>query len=545
MVMKKNEVTSQYKKVDEKKIKSYAITAAQGIQNPASAAQYGSNFLAGAPNKPLIKNIERYVDINDAELHICSIAGANINEIDLHEFFWERDDVSIHSKARKRNEQHRQTERIKRREWEEAKARAEDKGYSFNKKYPLHYFWEEIPTVRYPLTGKTLNSNLALVGTQTPPQNKDPLTGKQTLLKKFNGKSIIFPATKQRLKTFASGQSGEYPKIIMTTGACTHPNYHDTNMRGEEAEDMHKYGFAVVDILSDKIYLPRIVPAQKNGTFVDLGIKYTLGKPPEKVETTAMVVGDSHVAQINPKVEKANREMVEWFEPRAIHLNDVFDALSINLHNLKDSLLIDFLHERGLDILENEAILTAQYLYDYGKIAEKFGGTVEVNFSNHDDMLYRWITGQEWVDDRTNRQFVYKLLPLKLERDDTFEKMIRLVRPDLPKNVNFLKRGEDRIYWGYQCAAHGHLGKNGARGNLKNLMEGFTKVIKGHSHDFEINDDSIGVGTSSMIPMPYQLGQPSTSMAANAVVYKGGLAQGIPIIKGRWSKEGFSDFLKK
>ena len=48
---------------------------------------------------------------------------------------------------------------------------------------------------------------------------------------------------------------------------------------------------------------------------------------------------------------------------------------------------------------------------------------------------------------------------------------------------------------------------------------------------------SISVGTSGVIPMPYQEGQPSTSMAGNAVIYEGGLAQALPIIYGKWKKK--------
>jgi hypothetical protein len=205
--------------------------------------------------------------------------------------------------------------------------------------------------------------------------------------------------------------------------------------------------------------------------------------------------------------------------------------------------LLDNLHKQGLNLLENEALLTAKYIYDHAEIAKSFGGTIMVNYSNHDDMVYRWLTTQSWKKDVVNRNFAYKLLAKDIERGSTLETMLKYVMPTLQSNVRFLRPGEDAIYWGFQCAAHGHLGKNGARGNLKNLMEGYTKLIKGHSHEFEINDDSINVGTSSMIPMPYQLGQPSTSMAANAVVYKGGLSQGIPIIKSRWAKKGFAKVL--
>ena len=66
-----------------------------------------------------------------------------------------------------------------------------------------------------------------------------------------------------------------------------------------------------------------------------------------------------------------------------------------------------------------------------------------------------------------------------------------------------------------------------------------------HEHKLEIFRDAISVGTSTNIPLDYQLGNPSTSMAGNAVVYRGGLAQAIPIIKSRWAPDKVLDFLKK
>jgi hypothetical protein len=410
--------------------------------------------------------------------------------------------------------------------------------------FPMHYFWEEIPETDYKITGKRLNSNVRIVGVPEPSQNKDPLVGKQRLTQKHGGNSIILPSPKQNLRPVAVGQAGEYPKLMITTGCCTVPNYNTSNRTGEMAEEAHKYGFAVIDVIDDKIYLPRIVNAQKNGTFVDLGIKYTRGKDPERAETIAMVIGDSHTSEINPKIEKANRDMIKWFKPKYIHYNDVFNALSINLHNLDDTLLQDILHRKGLDSLENEAVITAEYLNENGKIAKEFGGEIVVNYSNHDDMIYRWLTQMKWKGDVVNRKFVYELLSQNIDRGNTLEKMIKYVMPKLSDNIIFLKPGEDRIYEGYQCGAHGHLGKNGAKGSLKSLMEGYGKVIMGHVHQFEINGDSMSVGTSSKIPLDYQLGQPSTSMAANGVVYKGGLMQGIPIIKGHWAKEGFNNVLK-
>ena len=198
----------------------------------------------------------------------------------------------------------------------------------------------------------------------------------------------------------------------------------------------------------------------------------------------------------------------------------------------------------GITNLEEELVLTAKYMRDNALIAKEFGGEVVINYSNHDDMLYRWLTKGEYRKDKENIIMAHRILGQGINRYNSFEKAIKYIMPDLPSNITFLKPGEDRIYCGFQCAAHGHMGKNGARGNLTSLMEAYIKVIMGHVHQLEVRENAMSVGTSAHIPLEYQLGKPSTSMAGNGVIYERGLMQAIPIIKGHWAKEGFADVLK-
>ena len=76
-------------------------------------------------------------------------------------------------------------------------------------------------------------------------------------------------------------------------------------------------------------------------------------------------------------------------------------------------------------------------------------------------------------------------------------------------------------------------------------MEGYLKVMMGHTHTLGVDEDGYNVGTSSKIPLKYQLGQPSTSMAGNGAIYDGGLAQIIPIIKSQWAPKNVIEFLMR
>lgn len=565
----------------KQKEKTYVITAAQGIQNPYSARMYGKELSKGAPNVPLIKNIESYVEANEAELQIHSINGANCNEIELHPYFENRDDVYVDVDSKKRDAQNRVKERAKRENWEDKKGKwsssqikksekekmkmlkttygkewrehldekdsfeaMDVQAKDFPHNMPMHYFWETIPDGDRPLIGQRLNSNISTpTKISLKPQNKNPLTGKNFLTKRYGGNSVILASPKRMMKPVAKGASGKYPHMLITTGVCTKPNYNLGDL-GIDAEEKHSYGFAVINVLDDKIYLPRIVPAQANGTFIDLGIKYTKGKDPERAIISALEIADSHFMDINPKIDRVNMEMMEYLRPGTTFFNDVFAAVAVSVHNIKSPIMQSKLFRAGLSNLEKELTLTGGYIERNAKLAQNWGGDICIKWSNHDDMLYRWLDKEAYRKDKENFYTAHKILAQDPGREDCFEKAVKLFY-DIPKNVRFLKPGEDVTKEGYLFSAHGHQGVNGSRGSLKGLEDSYKKVIIGHGHKLEVLQDAISVGTSTMIPLDYQLGNPSTSMAGNAVVYRGGLAQAIPIIKSRWAPDNILEFLEK
>ncbi len=529
--MAKNKSEKKDKKEKFEK-KTYVITAAQGIQNPYSATHYGEDSSKGKVNVPLLENIERYVKDNKGELEICAIPGSYVNEIEIDKSLHERGDVYIERNAKGRLERQKVREQEKRDQWEEAKAIIEERGGVFLREYPMHYFWEDIPETDYEVTGKRLNTNVHILGIPEPSQNKDPLVGKNVFTKKYGGNSFIMPSPKQRMQPVAIGQAGKYPRLKISSGCVTKPNYNTTNRNGFLADEAHEYGFCVVDVLDDKLYLPRLVQAQDNGTFIDLGIKYVHGNDPEEVKAHVLVLGDSHCSELDPLVDKANDEMICHFDPSFIHFHDVFNSRCINLHELDDEIAETDKVEKGADSLEEELLFTGDYIAKKAKLASR--GEIIINYSNHDDMLYRWLAQGSYKNDKKNRRMAHKILGEFQKGDSILETALRIIG-QTPQNVKFLKLGEDAIYWGYQCGLHGHKGKNGARGSLKTLMEE-GKIIMGHVHQLEVNQGSASVGTSSKIPLDYQLGQLSTSMAGNVIIYDGGLMQAIPIIQGKWKK---------
>lgn len=504
------------------KPKTYVITAAQGVQNPSSARKYGRDSSKGRPHTPLIKNMENYVsDKKNASLEICAVSGSYVNEIEMHSILRERGDVRMNKAVFARLEAQRKKENNQR--------------LRENPPDPHYFFERVIPSNIYRDIPEKINSKFHLVSNPTPSQNQDPLTGNLDLAQVYIGTSVVFPHPKQRLKPAPKNLSGKLPRIVMTTGACTLANYNTTNSLGARAARQHQYGFVVVDVLSDRIYLPRIVPAQKDGSFVDMKRRYTLGEEAKEIKTEVLVLGDLHCPMQDPVTMIANLEMIDFFNPKQIVIHDLFDGKSISHHTWNDDIERMLLAEEGNADLENEL---ENCLYTLGDIASRAkGNEVVIVASNHDVFLNRWLSEGRYRRDGKNVRIAHKILG-KIERGDWPLEVALKQIGNIPKNVRFISLSEDNRRWGYETGAHGHLGLNGSRGSLKSLRAGFGKVIMGHTHALEVDQGSISVGTSSIIPMDYQLGQPSTSMPGNAVIYEGGFfAQALPIIGGRWKKE--------
>lgn len=558
--------------------RTLVVTAAQGMQNPYSAKMYGRDSSKGAPNIPLIKNIERYVADAGAELQIHTVVGANCNEVELHPYFETREDVYIEEDSKMRNDQNRVKEQAKRENWEErqgkwtiaqVKKAEKEKLAKLKKTYgkewkehldevgsfkvqsvvasdfphnmPMHHFWETIPETDRPIIGERLNSNVRTESVPVKPQNKMPLNSKEFLTKEFGGNSVVIASPKRMQIPIAKGMSDDYPHLLFTTGACTHPNYNFGDL-GFIAKKEHRYGFAVIDVLNEKEFLSRIVPAHKNGNCIDLGIKYSNGKAPERARVSLLDVGDSHFAEINPKINEVNFEMMRYLRPETTTLNDAFAALSVSVHDKNDSVRLARLHRAGLRNLEKELFLTGEYIARNANAVSEWDGDVVIKFSNHDDMLYRWLTSDSYRGDHENKLTAHKILAQDPDRGNCFEKAVRLFY-DIPANVKFMRPEEDLFVQGY-LITHGHQGVNGAKGTIKGIEKIAKKASIGHGHAPIVWKDSLATGTSTG-PMDYQAGYFSTSMAGNNLIYETGLAQSVPIVKSKWAPKRVLDFLSK
>lgn len=544
--------------------KTYVITAAQAIQDERHARYYGPDESKGAPNIPLIENIDRYAGIHDAETMILQMQGMSCEEIQLDPYFERRDDVYINKNKLGRLEAQiemgrakierridKLDNRIDRIEGRIVERKEEEKDTSRltssqeeleRRRGELEVSLDDIRDAEYFQTiGITpLNTKLIVADIIVPPQNVDPSTSRIDIPQNKFGKTVIFAHAKQRWKCAPKNIGHKLPRLLLTTGAVTFPNYNTTNDRGDNALLNHKFGFVVVDVLDKEKYLPRIVPALKNGSFVDMGIEHRLGQRPKKIGVDALVLGDIHFGDHDQTTMDANYEMMEYFAPENVFLHDAINGHSVNPHEREDKIKRAIAFEEGrLDIKTEFAEAYEEFVK---KMAKQFLKTqFHFVYSNHSpDFLRRYLTECNFTEEPWNfTDFTLDLVKGLRNKEDPVQRGLELIAEEkkingLPKNINFLLLRNGLIIQGYQLGVHGHKGINGARGTPSGMKKGYSKGIFGHTHTPEINGDCITVGTSSITPLEYAEGQPATVMAANGVLYKNGLAQLIPIIGEYW-----------
>jgi hypothetical protein len=370
-----------------------------------------------------------------------------------------------------------------------------------------------------------LNDNLAISLLPINPEQSDPITGLDRLSN--NESSIIYASPKQRLKSVAS-PTNAYPRVLMTPGAATLP-YTKNSQRGIVAALDHVNGAIIVEVTSNKYYHFRQVQANKDGSFVDLGVRYSKNGT-STVKTESIVFGDWHTGYTDPVVRQCSFEMVKHFKPRRLFFHDFFDGISVN-HHIDHKLVTKArLSNINHNDLSRELKLCANELQEFNKLTN---AELVITKSNHDEFLDRWLEEGKYVDDALNHEIGLELALAKVRGKDPLESGIRKFAK--LKNVTFLKSDDSfkvsraRI----ECGVHGHLGPDGARGSSASLEKSYINIVFGHRHSPEIQRSAWVVGTSSHLKLDYNKG-PSSWMQTHCVIYDDGSRQLINIINSTW-----------
>jgi len=370
------------------------------------------------------------------------------------------------------------------------------------------------------------------------PTATNPMSGLQGV---SGVNSCVFGAPKVQLEMIPV-LKGNKPKMMLTTGAISVPNYTDSKA-GKKGEFHHTYGFVIVEIKDKDIFYVRQVTADdKTGSFTDLCYRVEDTKVNKINSMAAIVLGDLHFGNHEEGVVNQTINLMGKIKPGHVILHDVFDGMSINHHELKDP-FVQYSKE-----IHNQNSLQRE-IDDLMNGLDKFSNfdNVVIVRSNHDDFLDRWLRTEDWKKQPTtkNSKLYMQFAQMLMEQYEKTPDNIRGIIPQLinERYPNFITLGRDQSYKvkNWELGQHGDQGSNGSRGTLNQFRTLNTKIVVGHYHTPGRKDGALAVGTSTKMSIGYNVGA-STWLQSHVIIHNDGRAQHISFIKDKNNQLGFTTF---
>lgn len=382
-------------------------------------------------------------------------------------------------------------------------------------------------------TTYAVNDNLVAVDLKILPQQRDPLFGLTEWGKDNIGdgiQSVIVASTRQRYETIPVSNT-KLPRSMMSTGVCTEPVYQDNRIGYLACRD-HVVGGIVVEVGANGFFHSRHVQAYEDGSFIDLSnadvgtgaCHYMPDGTMKYVRAEALVCGDIHGALLDPKAWQATKEMAEVCRPKLLVLHDLHDGSYSNPHCKGKAITQALSRHKSLDEDLNG---TKQAFEKFVALAKKIDAKVVVVQSNHDNFLERDLSSMDWKNDRVNLLTYAKLLVRQLEHKDALQNYV-----DPNNDALWLSERDDFYAGGFHLTNHGHRGKSGSKGNLKQFVK-YVKSIIGHSHEPNIRNGSVQVGCLCQLDQDYNTGLKSW-LHSNCFVFPGGKFLHVVILEGTW-----------
>lgn len=343
------------------------------------------------------------------------------------------------------------------------------------------------------------------------------------------------------------------PKVLLTTGAITVPNYTDSKA-GMKGEFHHSLGAVVVEVDSDGTFHVRHVHASgADSGFYDLDKRYTGKGVKTGVRASALITGDTHAEFIDEIVENVTfhdeDSIVSVVKPEYTAIHDTTDFYARNHHHRGNDVLYYGKHHFGRNNVQEGLQQAADFIDRISRTNMK----VVVVKSNHDEAFDRWLREADVKTDPENSQFFYymkyhQLNSIKMNKTgfDVFDPFkFWCLYPENGKGLMskdttiFLQRDESFKVNNVEIGFHGDVGINGARGNIKSLAKLSDKMVIGHSHSPGIYEGCYQVGLSAMTNLEYKRG-PSSWMQTHCLIYPDGKRTLINIIGGKWKADARS-----
>lgn len=381
---------------------------------------------------------------------------------------------------------------------------------------------------------KALNKNLTLLADiKVQPTASSPLNGAEAITAASSG---IIGHPKVHTRSIPTPQS-RMAKLMMTTGACTVPNYTDSRA-GRVGEFHHSTSALMVELApGGKFFIRRLHFDSKTKSVTDAGTRYTTKGAEVAPRAIALVMGDTHVDFIDPSVEKATFGLcgiVPVTRPENLVWHDLLDGYSCNPHHAGSPFNKIAKRSTGADSVEAEVRRAISFVGEHTPAGTKSW----VVQSNHDDFLRRWINNTDWRTDPVNARFYLETALAMCSgthmdssgtvAPDPFRYWFEMFAPESARCVS-----GSLVLGGVECGFHGDKGPNGARGSINNMRRLGVKTIIGHSHSPGEDEGATQVGTSTRLRLEYNSG-PSSWLNAHCLLNADGKRQLIVIVDGEW-----------
>lgn len=363
---------------------------------------------------------------------------------------------------------------------------------------------------------------MVLSDVKTQPTAVNPLSG----MRGISGvESCILGHPKMCLESVPV-LSGYPHKLLLTTGACTVPNYTDS-ASGKKGEFHHQYGFVVVELVDEDTFHVRQVTADSGGTFHDLWNRVSEGRVSYHPSCKAAVLGDLHFGEHDNDALSATYNLLHNIKPDNVVLHDVFSGYSISHH------------ERNNPFIQakRETDMTGSLRHEIQQMINYVGTFLPYNpvvpSANHNYFLDRWLVDVDWRK-YPNRQEYIKYASVMLEGRAPKGIVAYELEQAFGDNIKCLGYDDSFRVGSWELGQHGDLGTNGSRGSINQYKQYSTKMIVGHSHSPARQLGVMSVGTLTKLRLEYNKGA-SGWMHSNVILHNNDKAQHVHIIKGEYT----------
>lgn len=340
---------------------------------------------------------------------------------------------------------------------------------------------------------------------------KNPLIN----LDKLSTKSriIITGSTKQYMQVLPYKQE-DLPRVAYTTGTISDIAYGDSVSRQLDA-DFNTFGAILLEKNHQDLYYPRNL-IYKNDEIRDLTRVYTKNSVKD-CEVSTIILGDLHFPEEDTEELARVTKLIQDLRIKNVILHDIASWESINHHESYN--FLDKVVNKTADTacLQDEYEAVTKKLMDFTKNLKN--QTITVVHSNHDDFIVKWLNEGNFVKDSTNAVFGARLFITYSEGKSIYSQFKDI------KNLKFLENNRKFELEGFQLGEHGDKGISGARGNAKLFTKTFEKSVTGHTHSPAIFENSIVVGTNSMLRLRYNQTGFTNWAHANVILHENGSYQ--------------------